>query len=50
MSDDRVMPLSSNLTRARTTAIDAAAVAAIKNTADVKRMYKHLGHQDISRI
>ena len=44
MSDDHAMPVSSNLAHARASAINsAAAVAAAKHTADVKRAYKHPG-------
>ena len=51
MSDDRAMPVSPSLAHARTSAIDsAAAAAAKKHTADVKRAHKHLGIKDTSRI
>ena len=51
MSDDRTMPMSSNLAHVRTSAIDyAAAAAAKKPTAVVQRAYKHPGLKDISRI
>ena len=53
MSDGRAMPVSSNLSHARTSAIDAAAAAAAaanKLPVDVKRAYKHLGLKDIPRI
>ena len=50
MSDDRSMPVSCNHAHARTTAIDSAAAAVKKHTADVQQAYKHLGLKDISRI
>ena len=51
MSDDRAMPVSSNLAHARTSAIDSASAAASKKrTAEVKQAYKRLGLKDIARI
>ena len=51
MCDDSTMPVSSTLAHARTSAIDSAAAGVAKKyTADVQRMYKHLGLKDISRI
>ena len=51
MSDDSAMPLSSNLAHARTSAIDsAAAAAATKYTAEVKRAHERLGLKDTAVI
>ena len=51
MSDDRTMPVSSNLAHVLTSAIDsAAAAAATKSTAEIKHEYEYLGPKDISGI
>ena len=51
VSDTRAMPVSSNIAHAQSAAIEAAAAAAAaKHTAGVKRAYRHLGLKDIARI